>query len=900
MTNKDLVTENNKFQRLMTMADLGWWEADFKKQLYTCSEFVVDLFGLNSNTISFSQFGELIREDYRTCILGELEVAKERGGFEQTFPVYSKSGEIWIRAKLSLEETETSGDLAMLGFLQCIESPEEEDTDKEAQHINNLHSYLLNFFKHMPVGYIRFGLIYQDNIPVDYVFLDTNETAAKVLKNTYTDFIGKKASELGLNVSSDIKMMTEVINTGKHKEHNYCTSGQGKYWRSVLYSPQKDEIISLFTDYTDTYIAHQALDKSEKILRNIYRNLPVGVELYDEDGYLVNINDKEIEIFGLESKEELLGLNLFDNPVIPNELKEKLRKQEDIDFSLNYDFTKLKDYLKSGSKRKFNLVTKATCLYDKQNNFLNYLFINIDNSETTNAYSRIQEFEEFFSVIADFATIGYYKWNPLTKEGFAITQWFKNLDESEDAKLEEVAGVYRNMHPDDREVLQDFYRKILTGEAKNIRKEIRIVLKDGSWRWLRCYITVNEYDPKNNIIEMIGVNYDITELKQVQEKLITAKNKAETLDRLKSAFLANMSHEIRTPLNAIVGFSNLLVDSDDMDERKQYISIVQENNDLLLQLISDILDLSKIEAGTFDFIKGYVDINLLCTEIVCSLGLKAPSHVQVVFEEYMPECYIYSDKNRLIQILTNFINNALKFTPNGTIALGYRRTKEDEIEFFVRDTGIGIPPEKAETIFDRFVKLNSFVQGTGLGLSICKSIVEQMGGDIGVESEVGVGSRFWFTHPYDKTLTYSRILEENLKTKTSDAMSRQAPVVTSDYKPTVLIAEDTDSNYLLISTILKKDYTLVRALNGVEAIDLFDKVNPEIILMDVKMPEMDGIEATIKIREKDKDIPIIAVTAFAFDRDRQRSINAGCNDYLFKPVSGYALKTLINKYICNK
>ena len=241
---------------------------------------------------------------------------------------------------------------------------------------------------------------------------------------------------------------------------------------------------------------------------------------------------------------------------------------------------------------------------------------------------------------------------------------------------------------------------------------------------------------------------DIDHQKTIEEELRVAKEKAENLDRLKSAFLANMSHEIRTPLNAIVGFASLLVESDDKKERQDYVDIMQENTELLLQLISDILDLSKIEAGTLDFTMDHLDIKSFCEDIMRNYDIKEDKPVPVLLAPDLPEYYIYTDKKRLMQVITNFINNALKFTNEGQIMLEYRHKAEsNEIEFAVTDTGMGIAPDKVDQVFDRFVKLNSFSKGTGLGLSICRSIIEHLGGTIGAESEIGVGSRFWFTHP---------------------------------------------------------------------------------------------------------------------------------------------------------
>ena len=249
-------------------------------------------------------------------------------------------------------------------------------------------------------------------------------------------------------------------------------------------------------------------------------------------------------------------------------------------------------------------------------------------------------------------------------------------------------------------------------------------------------------------IAHVITSVDINHQKTIEEELRVAKEKAENLDRLKSAFLANMSHEIRTPLNAIVGFASLLVESDDKKERQDYVDIMQENTELLLQLISDILDLSKIEAGTLDFTMDHLDIKSFCEDIMRNYDIKEDKPVPVLLAPDLPEYYIYTDKKRLMQVITNFINNALKFTNEGQIMLEYRHKAEsNEIEFAVTDTGMGIAPDKVDQVLDRFVKLNSFSKGTGLGLSICRSIIEHLGGTIGAESEIGVGSRFWFTHP---------------------------------------------------------------------------------------------------------------------------------------------------------
>ena len=485
-------------------------------------------------------------------------------------------------------------------------------------------------------------------------------------------------------------------------------------------------------------------------LQNIYKNLPAGIELYDKDGFMTDLNEKEMEIFGLRHKEDVIGLNLFDNPLLPQGLKDKLKAGAPIDMSFNYDFDRLDGYYSTSRTGTISLISKFAPLYDALGNLINILLINIDNTETTNAYSKIQDFEEFFTLIGNYAKVGYAHFNALKCDGYAVNSWYRNVGEKEGTPLNEIIKVHSHFHPDDRRMMLRFFDQVLIREASHLRRDVRILREDGTYTWTRVNVMVRDFRPEDGIIDMVCVNYDITELKETERKLIAARDKAEELDRLKSAFLANMSHEIRTPLNAIVGFSSLLTETEDMKDRKQYMAIVQENTELLLQLISDILDLSKMESGAFEFVKSDTDVNLLCSEIIRSLRMKVPAGVELVFEECLPGCHVWADKNRLNQVISNFINNALKFTFSGSITLGYYRQTDGYLRFYVRDTGMGIPKNKIKTVFDRFVKLNSFVHGTGLGLSICKSLVEQMGGTIGVESEEGEGSCFWFTYPYQE------------------------------------------------------------------------------------------------------------------------------------------------------
>ncbi len=493
--------------------------------------------------------------------------------------------------------------------------------------------------------------------------------------------------------------------------------------------------------------AYQALQNSERILHNIYKNLPVGIELYNKDGYLLDLNKKELEMFHITHKEKVIGINIFENPALPEEIKLKIRDNEEVEFTFQYDFSKIKGYYESEKTSGFiNLTTRITTLYDHDRQPINYLLINVDKTENTIAYNKIQEFKNFFELVGDYAKVGYAHFDALSRNGYALSSWYKNVGEEEGTPLPEIIGIHSHFHPEDRAVMLDFLAKVVKGESTKLCRDVRIRRADGSYTWTRVNVLVRNYRPQDNVIEMLCINFDITQLKETEQMLIKAKEKAEEADRLKSAFLANMSHEIRTPLNAIVGFSSMLEEAEDQEEKHQYITIIEDNNKLLLQLISDILDLSKIEAETFDIIPERVNAKQLCNDLFQAIQMKTSPQVELRLKDNLPELTFTSDKNRLYQVLLNFVTNALKFTSEGNITIDYQ-IDGNEVKFSVQDTGMGIEPEKQEAIFTRFVKLNSFIPGTGLGLSICQSIVTQLGGKIGVESEPGKGSCFWFTHP---------------------------------------------------------------------------------------------------------------------------------------------------------
>ena len=928
-TIQNMQTDNERYKKMASLAQIGWWEVDLTAGCYLCSDYLSDLLGLDGDTISTSDFLNLIREDYRKQIAQEFRANSSihKDFYEQTFPIHSKYGEVWLHTRLAFREkgTGVDGGDKSFGIIQRVEAPKEEDQRDALRRVNDLlcrqnfvsqsllrflrdeavescitdilrdilnlyngkgrvyifeydeiyahHSciyevvsegvsaeidnlqdmpaseskwwseqilsgkpiilntleqlleeapdeyqilvvqgikslmvtplmtgdrvwgymgidlvetyhdwsnedfqwfsslgniinicielrktkdkvireqtFLNNLFHFMPMGYIRMSIIRdENNKPCDYRVTDANEVSSTFFGLPLESYIGSLASEKHPDYLQKLNFLEEILDSNSYREKDEYFPRTERYTHWVIYSPGKDEIVGLFLDSTGSVQANRALDRSEKLFQNIFANIPAGVEIYDKDGYLIDLNNKDLEIFGVVNKSDVIGVNFFDNPNVPQGIRDRVRNEDLVDFRLNYSFEQAEGYYETNRSNAIELYSKVSKLYDNEGNFSGYILISIDNTERIDAMNRIRDFENFFLMISDYAKVGYAKLNLLNRKGYAIKQWYKNLGEEEDTLLDEVVGVYTHMHPEDRKRFLDFYDEVRDGKRRHFQGEMRI-RRPGTkneWNWVSSNVMVTNYKPEENEIEIIGINYDITELKETEAELIQARDKAEMMDRLKSAFLANMSHEIRTPLNAIVGFSDLLVETEELSERQEYIKIVRENNDLLLQLISDILDLSKIEAGTFEFTNGDVDVNLLCEDIVRSMGMKAKEEVELVLDNHLPVCHVISDRNRIHQVISNFVNNAMKFTSEGSIHVGYK-LKDGELEFYVEDTGIGIEKEQLPHIFERFVKLNSFVHGTGLGLSICQSIVEQLGGRIGVDSEKGKGSRFWFTIP---------------------------------------------------------------------------------------------------------------------------------------------------------
>ena len=733
----------------------------------------------------------------------------------------------------------------------------------------------------------RFAREILDSIPDMLTVLDRNGKLVELVSAEASNHVGVSSSEfIGRDIQAVLSPeacrnvrnnLDNVFATGhgSASHHDITLNGETRNYENRILPLDDEHALCICRDITEAEKAKYELDMVKYALNNVEE------EIYacDLDGTMEYANEQYRVHHGIT--DELSSHKVYDFWSFRGtkaQWEERLRKIRRDNGSHKYT-VRFKNDL--GNIVAWDIV--AYIIYDHFKEREIVWFFGRDVTLRIQHENKVKEMNSVLDSILNNIPVYLFVKDPGNE--FRYLYWNSAFEEYSGIPAERALGhtdleIFPNpkdserFRRDDLELLRTGERVTFVEEYVNVAGETRIVNTSKS------LVPV-----ENRLPLIIGVSWDITDEKNAELEIVEARIRAEESDKLKSAFLANMSHEIRTPLNAIVGFAKLIGSAETEEEKRQFADIIDTNSELLLQLINDILDISKIEAGTLEFRFRPINLNDLCRSEFEVHKTRVKPGVELVFEEKYDDVQIVCDQNRLAQVITNLLNNAAKFTEQGSIRFGFD-LKDDRVEFYVEDTGVGIPEEKVRDVFDRFVKLNDFAAGTGLGLAISKMIVERMDGTIGVDSEQGSGTRFHFSIPVEPRGSLD-----------ADGCDTAQGKAAQGNGWTLLVAEDSDMNFRLIEAVLGRRFNLVRAVTGTEAVEQFRNVQPDAVLMDVRMPVMDGLEATHQIRKIAPHVPIIAMSAYSYGNEPELAREAGCNDFLTKPLSQHALCKTLNSLL---
>ncbi|KAB6147781.1 PAS domain-containing protein [Bacteroides xylanisolvens] len=773
---------------------------------------------------------------------------------------------------------------ALLEQLEALKK-ENEQLKKELSILRNEN------ISNRPVSFKeKYAVRILDSLPDMLTVFNQNEVGIEVVSNEETNHVGISNKDFkGMymremvppeayqNIHSN---MRQAVSTGavSTAHHELDFNGEHHHYENRIFPLDEEYVLIMCRDITERVTTQRQLE----VFKSVLDKVSDSILAVSEDGTLVYANKQFIEEYGVT--QQMGTQKIYDLPVsmtTKEAWERRLQEIRDNDGTFAYRAA----YMRKGEDKE-RMHQVSTFLIRENNEELTWFFTQ-DITDVIKKQDELRELNLLLDGILNNIPVYLFVKDP--ENDFRYLYWNKAFADHSgipaskaightDYEVFPSHGDAEKFRKDDLELLQTHKRIDMQETYLSATGKARIV------QTLKALVPMEGRKPL-----LIGISWDITNLQNIEQELIKARIKAEQSDRLKSAFLANMSHEIRTPLNAIVGFSQLLPAAETAEEKKLYSGIINQNSDILLQLINDILDLSKIEAGTLEYIKRPMNLGEVCRTIYAVHKERVKEGVTLVFDNVDENLFIEGDQNRIMQVITNFLTNASKFTYAGEIRLGFERTDKN-IRVYVEDTGIGIEPEKVDHVFERFVKLNSFAQGTGLGLSICQMIIEKIGGEIGVTSELGKGSTFYFTIPYEEAGELGEIFKMSKTESKGNTVNRVQQI------KKILVAEDVESNFILLKNLIGREYTLLWAKDGVEAIEMYKQYQPDLILMDIKMPRMDGLEATHIIRSYSKDIPIIALTAYAFETDKELALEMGCNDFVTKPVSKEALEKALEKF----
>lgn len=729
-----------------------------------------------------------------------------------------------------------------------------------------------------------------------------NTLSGKLLNGQTEDFIGKSLIQIFGETQGKIieGRFNEIIKHPKTEVfESKFTLPSGNKWFKSIYQPvfnSANEISGLHIisqDITNEKIAEQKVFESSKKYSNLVEATTDLITIVDSNGIVTYVNHAAETIYGLKP-EQCIGRPAFDfiHPEDRESTKQHFQQwleqntkhasYENRQLNVNGGYCHISWNILINRDENGDIVDLTSTGRD----ITNRKKLELDLIQ---AKEQAEKNENFLEKTGQMAKVGGWEIDLLTNKIIFSDETFRihDLPLGETPTMEQSVLFY---HPDDQPLITKLFQDALEN-GNSYDAKVKMITAKKRTIWVR--IKGTPINANGKIVKVVGSIQNITETIEIEEQLKLAKLKAEESDRLKTAFLANMSHEIRTPMNGILGFTDLLLMPNLSDEKKQYYaSIIKSSSQQLLNIISDIIDVSKIEAEEFTLSNTKFSIQEFLDEMIQQAKLllqqKRKNNIEVKCSNNCTLKYAYLDKNRLAQIFLNLITNAIKFTNKGFIELQCNNVSDTQLQFMVKDTGRGIDATKHELIFERFRQAedsDSFEGGTGLGLSICKALVERMGGEIAVHSKPQEGSIFSFT-----------INNYEVGTKNNPVKDKKI-LPNKKVRTKLLIAEDEEINFLFFNEILaNRNFEIIRAINGREAVDLFTAHNPDLVLLDIKMPELDGYGALEKIKEINSTTPIIAVTAFAMSGDEAKALEHGFSAYLSKPVSKDKLLAIIHKY----
>jgi PAS domain S-box-containing protein len=950
VTTEDLIAQHQqieyeqiRYQNLFNFAPDGYLVTDITGRIGEANQAILDLLAISHESILGKLFSSFIPSNHLEIFYNQFTSLLSQNKLEVTWelilsPRRGKPFPAEIVATKNISSDTNNVQLLWIvrdisdrkraeQTLQQLNQSLETKVAERNQELGQVNQLLQNVLDAFPLA-----VFWRDR---QSILLGCNQLfAANCGMNSPLEAVGKSNFECSYTEDEALAYLAddqEVMESGLAKlniEKTIALASGEQQWIQINKIPLRDAegkvigVMGTSQDISDRKRAEIALQRSEDRFRRMFDSSVVGMLFADFQGHITDANDRFLEMLGYTREDFQTGAIDWMAMTPPEYLEKDYACMEHLIKYRQIDPWEKEYYRKDGSR--IPIIIGAALLHGTNNETICVI---LDISDRKNAEAVLRESDQRWQFALESVGDGIWDWNAQTNEVFFSQQWKALLGYADD-EIENKFESWENLvHPDDIAQSYEDINKCLNRETLFYENEHRLRCKDGSYKWILARGRVFEWDVNGHALRMMGTHTDLSARKQAEAQLKHINEELLRATKLKDEFLANMSHELRTPLNSILGISESLQEEilGSLNETQlKAIATVESSGEHLLSLINDVLDLSKISAGMIELDIESVSVTNLCSSSLVFIKQQA-FNKRIQIHSHIPPLIdninINIDERRIKQVLINLLTNAVKFTPNegritlllavgsghawqgeATISQRLRDMNSPMIVFQIVDTGIGIAPNDLQRLFQPFVQIDSALnrqyEGTGLGLALVKQIVELHGGQVSAESEVGKGSCFTFVLPYvpsqpiaSKSKPTSTDLQDSLP---RDVQPENAIV------PLILLAEDNEANIQTFMSYLNAiNYRVIVAKNGEEAVTLAKENSPDIILMDVQMPIMDGLEATKQIRCDPNLIntPIIALTALAMEGDRDRCLAAGANEYLSKPIKLKQLATVIQQLL---